>query len=202
MRRAQCERAAIRFAHEPSAGVRRIPPPDVRGRNRGHGRFGHNAREFPLQWREQRTRGDGDLDAAIAPARRRDQMLLVRGTGQLVLECKRRRRGDAVRRHRRQHDLGKPDRGSGEYGFAAIGGGPGRRSAVTGAYVAFLRVEQRPRVVARERRRLRQQYAQDGHGFYSRVCQTTTGHSRPSRFRSARACAMASPWRERTLTRK
>jgi hypothetical protein len=52
-------------------------------------------------------------------------MLLVRGSGQLIFERKRRRRCDAIRRHRRQCDARKPDGGSGEDRFTAIGGGPG-----------------------------------------------------------------------------
>ena len=168
-RHADGEGAAVGLAHEAAFAGRRVPTPRARRRNGRERRLRDDARELAGQRRDQRALRDRDVDAAVAPARRRDEMRLVRRPRELVLERERRRRGDAVGRHRRQRYRGQAHQRGREDGFPPIGRWPRRGRAAAGLHAVVLRVEERPRVVARGRRRGGEHNAQNGHvGFKMR----------------------------------
>ncbi|MBK9116246.1 MAG: hypothetical protein IPM22_11615 [Betaproteobacteria bacterium] len=157
------ECVAVGLADEAAAGGRRMPAPGAGRRDRRDRGLRDHAAERLAQRRQQRALHDGHVDAAVAPARRRDEVLLLRGSRELVVERERSGRGDAVGGHRGQHDAGEAHDRRREHGLAPFRVRPRPRRTDAGAHAPLLRVEQRPRVVARGRRCGRQDDAQRGH---------------------------------------
>ena len=216
---------AVRLAHESAAAAGGIPDPLLWRRPRCERRLGHDPVERVGEVGDQLSVRDGRLQRAVAALRRHGDVLLRGRTGQLIFERKGRRGRDAVCRQRRQAQPDHAHARRRKHRLAAPGVGPCVRWAAAGLHDLSVVVEQRPRGLPIGSGRSVEQYTKCGHrqwkghrsrrslrdrvGFedaaqraYSSVCQTTIGHSRPSRRSSARACARVSPWRARTLTRK